>query len=344
MTSRGCSPMAECSLSKASLFGVNSSMGLGVSAHNQQRPLCTAASMLAAAPSMHSGTHASKKRVDAAACCMPHLLQLDLSAGRVHSNDLVQSSLLAGRPAAADHHENLHRGRQHMHQRALVRRPDLIRLRLHHINQAEPSGLPTSRMHDTYVPARPTPAWFLCRLDTQHSLEGERTTQQPGDVLEVLAIKACRRASQMEQLAADRVWGPDPGCRSGWSLILRLTGHTLLQVALKVRKAWRMTILALPLFWTIPRAMPPAEGGASADSTLCQRESFADARCSSGPCTANHACTASRAWRVWGWDRGMQWRPGNLTSSTQWVLSQHAGSSRACPECVRAFSLACMAL
>ena len=68
---------------------------------------------------------------------------------------------------------------------------------------------------------------------------------------------------------------------------------TLWHWPLKVRKAWRMTILALPLFCTMPFAMSPAAGGTSADSTRCHSESFAAALRSRGPCTAYHACRAS---------------------------------------------------
>ena len=76
---------------------------------------------------------------------------------------------------------------------------------------------------------------------------------------------------------------------------------TLWHWPLKVRKAWRMTILALPLFCTMPFAMSPAAGGTSADSTRCHRESFAAALRSRGPCTANHACKASHSLNLDCW-------------------------------------------
>ena len=69
----------------------------------------------------------------------------------------------------------------------------------------------------------------------------------------------------------------------------------------KVRKAWRMTILALPLFCTMPFAMSPAVGGTSADSTRCHKESFAAPLRSSGPCTANHACKALYSLKIKCW-------------------------------------------
>ena len=59
-----------------------------------------------------------------------HLLQLDLGAGRVHSNDVLQGRRLAVRPAPAHHDERLDRGRHHMHQRALLCCADLVCLHL----------------------------------------------------------------------------------------------------------------------------------------------------------------------------------------------------------------------